>query len=132
MGQLIKTFLSSPLGLAALSFLVVYFGVRNSKILGGSSPPKVKLDQKTGTLVPDDTWRKQLALVLALTALIGVPVLLRIGLATISLIAWFFAVIFGAILVDQGFAKYREEVAPKMKKLWEDLKHKTINKGRKS
>lgn len=129
MGQILKQFFLSYWFLVALLFSTIFLGVKNSKILRGSGSPKVKLDPKTGVFVPDDAWRTWLAWILGLGAAFGIPLLTKTGGATLNVLGWVAGIVFGAVLVDQGFAKMRDGWIPKIKKWYRE---KLTNKGRKS
>lgn len=132
MGQIFKQFFLSYWFLVALLFSIIFFGVKNSKILRGSGPPKVKLDEKTGTMIPDDAWRTRLAWILGLSAVFGVPILTRTGAATATALGYLLLLTGSAVAIDQIFAKFREKGIPKINKHWVKFREKFVNKGRKS
>ncbi len=129
MGQLLKHIFFSPWFITILLFFSVFLGVKKLNFLQGIGLPKVKHDQNTNTFTPDNRWRNRLAWILGLSAAFGVPLLTRTGEATINVIGWVAGIVFGAVLVDQGFAKMRDRWIPNIKKAWQNRR---ANNGRKS
>jgi hypothetical protein len=126
MGQIFKQILSSQWLAVALLFLATFFTFKNLKIFG---PPKVKLDEATGKLVPDNSMRNAMALALGLAAAIGVPLLIGKAYSALTFVGWGVAVIVSAIIIDQAFAKFRKSAMPEIEKWWQERK---TNSRRKS